>query len=216
MRYLHKVIWARSPVLAVLCAVSALVLACGGGGAGEKAEPTPTATAAVQSAAAPEQALNKYVEATFQKLFVEDCTKVDLAKDANKVCSLFKGERGQQRAYQIGPTGAAPNQWLVLENQGGQWNVVYTLALNSDNATVPGIPWPLRTGVDIVVIGANPCVNVREGPALSQKAVDCIKDGTKIRLAAGPASADGLQWWQVEWRTGWVVSDYLRYPDAAQ
>jgi hypothetical protein len=28
--------------------------------------------------------------------------------------------------------------------------------------------------------------------------------------------ADGLQWWQVEGRNGWVAGTYLRYPDAAQ
>jgi hypothetical protein len=57
---------------------------------------------------------------------------------------------------------------------------------------------------------------VREGPSLNQKAVDCIKDGTKVRLVAGPSAADGIQWWQVEGRTGWISGDYLRYPDAAQ
>jgi hypothetical protein len=27
---------------------------------------------------------------------------------------------------------------------------------------------------------------------------------------------DGINWWQLSGRTGWVSADYLRYPDAAQ
>ena len=51
---------------------------------------------------------------------------------------------------------------------------------------------------------------------IRQRAVDSLCDGARIRLGAGPANADNFQWWQVAGRTGWVVSDYLRYPDAAQ
>jgi hypothetical protein len=98
----------------------------------------------------------------------------------------------------------------------GQWTLASAQNLTPDVAAVPGIPWPLRTGVDVVVAGANPCVNVREGPSLNQRAVDCIRDGTVIRLAAGPTAADNIQWWQVSGRTGWVSGDFLRYPDAAQ
>ena len=78
---------------------------------------------------------------------------------------------------------------------------------------MPGIPWPLGAGVEVVV-KAGGCLNVREGPGLSQKAVDCIADGAKIKLAAGPQVVDNIAWWQVEGRSGWVAGDYLRYPDA--
>lgn len=165
-----------------------------------------------------EQALARYVEATLGKQFKEDCGTADPAADVGKICSIFRGERGTERAYILGPTFSEPIQWAFLQQSGGQWNVVHTPAITRDNSAVPGVPWPLRIGVDVVVVapGSPPCLNVREGPALNQRAVDCIGHGTRIRLSAGPTAADNYQWWQVEGRTGWVVSDYLRYPDAAQ
>jgi hypothetical protein len=198
----------------VLLALGAL--ACGGG-SDDKEEPTPEPTAGPAGSGPAEQALARYVEQTLMKPFVEDCTKTDVARDVGKICSTFRGERGNQRAYIIGPTFSEPSQWVVLEDRGGgQWAVAGTTVLNADTAAVPGIPWPLRTGVDLVVVGANPCVNVRVGPALNQQAVDCIRDGTRVRLTAGPTAADGINWWQVEGRSGWVSGDFLRYPDAAQ
>jgi hypothetical protein len=153
-----------------------------------------------------------------QKEFLDDCGKTDAAKDVGKICATFKGERGQQRAYVLGPTLSQATQWVIVEDRNSQWAVAGTQAVTPDNAVVPGIPWPLRTGADIIVAsgGAPPCVNVRTGPGLNQAAVDCIPNGAKIRLSAGPTDADNYQWWQVEGRTGWVVSLYLRYPDAAQ
>ena len=65
-----------------------------------------------------------------------------------------------------------------------------------------------------MVTGAAPCLNVREGPALNQAAVDCIADGETIVVASGPVDADGHLWWQVDGRAGWVVGDYLRFADA--
>jgi hypothetical protein len=105
---------------------------------------------------------------------------------------------------------------VILEDRGGQWAVASTTILNADTAAVPGIPWPLRTGVDVVVAGGKPCLNVREGPGLNQRAVDCLADGTRLRLATGPVALDNINWWQIEGRAGWVSGDYLRYPDAAQ
>ena len=64
--------------------------------------------------------------------------------------------------------------------------------------------------------GTGQCLNVREGPGLNQKAVDCLPDGARIRIATGPAMGDDIQWWQVQGRSGWVAADFLRYPDAAQ
>jgi hypothetical protein len=201
-------------ILALALALS-LTAACGGGGGGKKPEPTPEPTQPAATSG-PEAALAQYVQTTLQKQFVPDCSKADVNTDKDKVCAAFQGERDNLRAYKLGTTFAEFNQWVIMENRNGQWAVQGTLVLNADTAAVPGIPWPLRTGVELVVAGSNPCVNVREGPGLNQKAVDCIKDGTKVRLTAGPTAADGINWWQVEGRTGWVAGDYLRYPDAAQ
>jgi hypothetical protein len=204
---------------AVAISVALAILFLGGGGSDEKAteaESAATETPPASGSGPAEQALAKYVQTTLSKGFVEDCSKAQPGQDAGKVCSIFKAERNNFRAYILGNVASEPSQWAILENQGGNWNIVYTPAITRDNSAVPGIPWPLRTGVDLMVVGAAPCVNVREGPSINQKAVDCISDGTRIRLVAGPAPADNFQWWQVAGRTGWIVSDYLRYPDAAQ
>ena len=182
----------------------------------------PTAVAAPETAAPPQTAGNpvEAVSAAVQRLvakpMIDDCTKADPGRDAGKLCATARGEREGRRAYAVGPIAGAPTHWFIVENQGGQWVVSQTISLTPDNAAVPGVPWPLKVGADVVVVGAAPCVNVREGPGLNQKAVDCIRDGTRIKLTAGPTNADNIVWWQVEGRTGWVSADYLRYPDADQ
>jgi hypothetical protein len=199
-----------------------LLAACGGGGNDNAAKPTPEATATPAGSGPAEQALARYVETTLNKPYLEDCAKADTTRDVGKVCSVFRGERNNQRAYALGNTFSEGTQWAILEERNGQWNVVHTPAITRDNASVPGIPWPLRTGVDVVVVGVGGCgtvgsgLNVREGPALNQRAVDCVSEGTVVQLASGPAPGDNLQWWQLAGRSGWVAADFLRYPDAAQ
>ncbi len=191
------------------------VVACGGGGGGEEPIPTPAATETPASGGtgSPEAALATYVQTTLTKEFVPDCTKAVVATDAGKICATAMGERDNLRAYTIGQVSSEPIQWVIMQNSGGQWAVASSLAITADNAAVPGVPWPLRTGVDLIVSGTGNGLNVRTGPGLNAAAVDRIDDGTVIRLSAGPAPADNLQWWQVEGRSGWVVGDYLRYPD---
>ena len=204
-------------MLTIALLVAAVMLLTGGGDGDSSASGPPEATPTPETPGSgpAEQALARYVQTTLGKGFVEDCSKAQGGPDAGKICSIARGEREGRKAYILGLVASEPSQWAILEMQGGSWNVVHAPVITRDNAAVPGIPWPLRTGVDLVVAGAAPCVNVREGPTISQKAVDCIADGTRIRLIAGPAPADNFQWWQVEGRTGWIVADYIRYPDAA-
>jgi hypothetical protein len=200
--------------VSVITPLLVFLVACGGDDTPSSPTPEPTATAVGSGPA--EQALSRYVESTLGKAYLEDCSTAIAETDTGKICSTYRGERNGQRAYVLGPTFSEGTQWAILEERNGQWNVIHTPQITPDNASVPGIPWPLALNVDVVVVGAAPCVNVREGPALAQRAVDAICDGTVVRLGAGPANADNFQWWQVLGRTGWVVSDYLRYPDAAQ
>ena len=204
------------------------VVACGGGGKKASALPTalPTQTAAGASgttggpaaAGDPNDVIKAWVQQTFQKDYAPDCAAANATNDTGKYCGTFKGDRGQVKAYQVGPAFSQPTHWVMVESKNNQWVLNSATAITPDTASIPGIPWPLATGVDLVVAsgGDPPCVNVREGPALAQKAVDCIKNGAKVRLTAGPTKADNYDWWQVEGRTGWVVGMYLRYPDAAQ
>jgi hypothetical protein len=204
----------RYCISALVALVVLALVACGGDDT--PAEPTPEPEPTQVGSGPAEQALARYVESTLGKGFVEDCSTATAERDGGKICSTYRGERSGARAYVLGGTFSEGTQWAILEERNGQWSVVHAPTITPDNRGVPGIPWPLTLNVDVVVTGAAPCVNVREGPALAQRAVDSLCDGTTIRLGAGPATADNFQWWQVAGRTGWVVSDYLRYPDAAQ
>ena len=203
-------------ILAVV--VSFGLLACGGGSS-TKEEPTPVASATPSDAA--QQALSKQIETSFAAQYGGDCG-AQPAAEHGKFCSVVRGERDGVRAYAVGPVGAEGRAWIFLANQNGQWNVAQVKQITRDSSAVPGIPWPLRTGVDVVVAGAGVCrtvgngLNVREGPSLQQRAVDCLSDGMRIKLATGPVDGDNLIWWQIEGRAGWVTDTYLRYPDAAQ
>ncbi len=206
----------RASILALIFLAAILLIACGGGGDDPPAEPTAEPTATANGSGPAEQALAKYVETTLGKAFKEDCATADAQQDAGKICSTYRGERNNQKAYVLGGTFSEGTQWAILGQNAGAWSVVSTAALTPDTAGVPGVPWPIVPNSDVVVVGTGDCLNVREGPGLNQKAVDCIKDGTTIRIAAGPAAGDNIQWWQVQGRSGWVAADFLRYPDAAQ
>jgi hypothetical protein len=192
-----------------------IVLACGGGDG--DSEPTPGPTEAPTSG--PEAALRQYVEANLQRQFVPDCSRADVAADVNKICAAQRGERNNQRAYVIGPTFSEFTQWVFVEDRGnGVWVVVGNQPMTSETNAVPGIPWPLRQGAEVVVVapGDPPRLNVREGPGTGQRAVDALQDGARITLAAGPVPSGGYTWWQVAGRAGWVAGEFLRYPDALQ
>jgi hypothetical protein len=199
-----------------LLLVIGLVAACGGGGGDPTPTPGPTETPAAGAPGTPEAALGAYVQQTFQKEFVPDCATAVVATDAGKICATFKGDRENMKAYTIGLVASEGSHWVILQNANNNWTVASSSMITPETAGVPGIPWPLRPGVDVVVAGTGNGLNVRTGPGLQAQAVDRIDDGTVIRLSAGPAPADNLTWWQVEGRSGWVVGDYLRYPDAAQ
>jgi hypothetical protein len=207
-------------VIAIIVAVAVLialilVFACGGRDDDGRPQPTPVPTETAAGGDEAQQALGRYVQTTLQRQFVPECARADAAQDVGKICAAFRGERGLQRAYVIGNTFSEFHTWVILEDRQGQWAVVSARPITPDTAANPGVPWPLRTGVDLVVVGGG-CLNVREGPGLNQPAVDCINDGTIIRLNAGPNLVDNIEWWQVSGRSGWVSGDYLRYPDARE
>jgi hypothetical protein len=212
----------KRPVLLLLTLVIIpALIACGGGdgdGGGEEPEPTPT----VQAASPAEQALGRHIEATFQRQYVGDCSKANVATDVGKMCSVKQGERNNAEAFAIGPTFSEGSHFAFVENRGGQWVVFGVTQITPAMLAVPGIPWPMRPGDEVVVVGVGSCgrvgegLNVREGPGLNQAAVDCVGEGTRIRIGAGPVEGDNLQWYQIEGRAGWVSGVYLRFPDALQ
>jgi hypothetical protein len=228
---------------AIVIAIAVFVFDVGRGDGGTKAAVQPTvAPSPTQAGAGPvEQALGAYVQSTLKATYAGDCATASSppvlgqtpatagtptppagigstpASTAARLCSTKRGERQGVEAYVLGAPQKDPMQWAFLSQQNGVWQVVLSTQITPDNSAVPGIPWPLQTGAEVVVVGTGSCLNVRTEPKVEAgNAVDCIADGTKIKLAAGPTDAGGIQWWQVDGRAGWVAADYLRYEDAAQ
>jgi len=197
------------------------------------AMPTPTAPGANPA----ELAIGDYVRNTLSAGYAGDCSIASVNQPpatipttapggvaatavptavpvANALCSQSRGEREGIHAYVLGAPLAEPTHWIFVQQNGGSFAVASAPEITPESSAVPGTPWPIVPGAEVIVTGAAPCLNVREGPALNQAAVDCIADGTTIVVASGPAESDGHQWWQVDGRAGWVVAEYLRYPDA--
>ena len=188
---------------------------CGGGSDKDSGEsPTPPATQTAADPSEPSTALTQYVETTLNAKYAGDCSTAQSGSDAGKICSTKLGERESIQAYVLGQTLSQGLRWVFLESRGGGWQVVTSLEITPDNRQVPGVPWPLKAGAEVAITGTGSCLNVRTEPGGA--AVDCIAEGTKIKLSAGPRTANNLEWWQVEGRNGWVAADYLRYPDATK
>lgn len=203
---------------AALASLTVLLLACGGD---NESEPTPAGTATLAGSHPAEQALGRHIETEMNGQYAGDCGAAG-AEAAGRICSVLRGERGRMRAYAIGPVLSEGTNWVFLSGQDQQWSVVLVRPITRANSTIPGVPWPLITGDEVVVAGAGDCrtvgegLNVREGAGLGQRAVDCLSDGTRLTLGAGPTDADNTTWWQIEGRSGWISADFLRFPDAIQ
>ena len=201
--------------IAVIVAIVLVVaMTCGGGDdKDDAANGDPTAEPTQQANTSdPEAALAAYVQTTLSAEYAGACSGAQTDAAAGKICSTSRGEREGVRGYVLGKTLSEGEQWAFLEQRGGAWQVTYAPKITPDNRVVPGVPWPLRVGAEVEIIGTGSCLNVRTDPGGA--AVDCLAEGTRIKLSAGPRDANNLQWWQVEGRNGWVAADFLRYPDA--
>jgi hypothetical protein len=208
------------------------------GGSDAQADASPTVVPSpTQPGANPsELAIGEYVRQTLAATYGGDCSVAVVTQQqpggiptvvqgtgaspapttpppADVLCSQSRGDRENIHAYVLGKPLQEPSYWIFVQQNGGAFNVISAPQITPESAAIPGTPWPLIQGAEVIVTGGD-CLNVREGPALNQAAVDCIPDGTTIKLATGPVDADGYQWWQVDGRAGWVVSEFLRYPDA--
>lgn len=209
----------RMPALALVLAAATLILvACdtfGGDSGGEPSpSPAPTSGDANGDSASAEEALRLYVERRLSQGFVAKCDDAERPQDVGKQCASFRGERGNLRAYELGPTFAEYTRLIVLEQLAdGQWTIAHLESRDPSLPAAPGIPWPLAVGERVVVAGTAPeCLRVREGPDQDAREITCLPDGTQVTITDGPVEADSLQWWQVD-RLGWSASNWLRYPD---
>jgi len=199
-------------VLILIIVVVAMTCTGGGSDNTPAATPTPEVTPTPDTSSGQSAALAQYVQSDMAATYAGDCSATDVERDVGSICSTRRGERDGVQAFVLGQTFSETTQWVMLEQQGGSWRVVDSVPITPENAGIPGIPWPLKVGAEVVVVGTGSCLNVRTEPGGT--AVDCITEGTAIQLAAGPQEANDRAWWRVEGRDGWVAADYLRYPDA--
>lgn len=145
--------------------------------------------------------------------FIGDCALANVSTDIGKVCSLWQGTRDGVEAYAVGLTFSGGGWWVFLVFESGEWTVIHREP-RSLPTTVPGIPWPLSRGAVVVVAGAEPCLNARAGPSLSQGIRDCFSNGTSLTIGEGPVFNDGHMWWESARHGIWVSGEFLHYPDA--
>jgi len=206
-------------LLAAIAAFALLLTACFDDEPSEPGVTAATATAGgspTPATGSPDEALAAYSRQKLQMEYAGDCQAAQQPGDEGKLCTSFVGDRGPAKAYIAGPAFSEFTTWIFAEQRAGQWQVIGDFPMNPQAADVPGIPWPLAVGAQVVVAGTGQCLNVREGPGLALVAIDCLQDGVTIKLGEGPQLVDGFQWWRIEGRDGWVAADWLRYPDAAR
>ena len=174
---------------------------------------SPTANE-TETAADPEDALGLWVQRRLSLGFVADCEDARRPDDIGKQCARRAGERGEMVAYEVGPTFSEYSMIFVLRQEAGVWTIVSQVARDPVAPDVPGIPWPLEIGAEVVVAGTDACLRVRDRPEAAAPEVACLNDGEPARIIGGPIEADDNEWWQLE-HLGWASGTYLRYPDEA-
>jgi hypothetical protein len=211
----------RITLVLAIPAVAFLAAGCFiGGGDGNKT-PAPTPTPPLPTA---EDVISGWVRDNRNVDYIGDCSKAQEGLDTGKLCSTLVGQRGRNRAYNIGPVFSEYTATMMMqEDASAGWAIVWVK--NRDpNAEVPGIEWPLAPGDRIIIIGLGPddCLSIREQPSLQANRTICMPDGAEAIIQDDPLTgpqgleADGFTWWRVagEGFDGYAVDAYMRLPEA--
>ena len=200
--------------LSLIAIATALMLAgCSSGDGG----PSGTATPDVPSA---EDALGAWVRNNRNVDFVPTCSEAKEGIDVGKWCAAEIGRRGTLRAYGLGPTFSEPTALAMLEEKAAPegWVVLSVQNRDPSQGEVPGIPWPLQSGDEVIIIGVgeNDCLRIREQATQSSKQLFCMPDGTKAIVQEGPVDAETFTWWRIagDGFSGWAAGRWLRLPEA--
>lgn len=159
----------------------------------------------------PEVALERWVQNRLNVGFVPDCEDARRPDDIGKQCAARRGERNGMLAFELGPAFSEYTRLIILKRVGDSWTIAH-LENRDPDAPVPGIPWPLEVGVDVIVAGTGDCLRIRERPGFAAPELGCLDDGTIATVAEGPVSIDQFEWWRLE-GYGWAASNWLRYPE---
>ena len=206
----------RAGVIAVavaLCAAAVFAAACGLVGENDSnGSPTAMPATTQPPSVAPEEALRVYVGRRLNQGFIADCDAAQRPDDVGKQCARFRGERESMLAYELGPTFGEFTRLIILQQAADSWTIAHLENRDPNLPPVPGIPWPLQVGTNVVVIGTGDCLRIREHPGLQAPQVTCLDDGTAVTISAGPVQIDDFEWWQLE-GYGWSAGNWLRYPE---
>jgi hypothetical protein len=106
----------------------------------------------------------------------------------------------------------------LVEQKPEGWTIISVTNRDPSAGAVPGIPWPLQVGDQVIVIGLGEtdCLRIREQPTQQGKQLTCVPDGTTAIIQEGPTDAETFTWWRIagEGFNGWAAGAWLRLPDA--
>ena len=206
----------RSLIIPIAALLIVLGAACGGGN--NKTTPKTPAATATPANPGPEDVMGDWVRANRNVDFVGQCANAKQGIDVGKLCVTLAGTRGTRQAYYLGPTFSDYTALAMLEKKPEGWTVLSVANRDLSAGNVPGIPWPLQVGDQVVVVGLsdNDCLRVREQPSQQAPQMICIAPGSTAIIQEGPTAADNFQWWHItgDGFNGWSAGTWLRLPDA--
>lgn len=90
----------------------------------------------------------------------------------------------------------------------------YPPPLGGTTTTPPAGSSAIAVGDTVVVFGTGNGLNIREAAGTGAPVATIVPDGTQLTVVGGPATANGLTWWNVQHGgiTGWAAAQYLRKP----
>jgi hypothetical protein len=207
---------ARLLAFVAVCGVGLALAACSSGPSKPKASPTP-------SVPTPEDVIGQWVHTNRNVDYLGNCQLAKQGVDIGKLCVSVAGTRGKLRAYNLGPTFSDPTALAMVEQQKDNTWKLLTVTNNDPSAgDVPGIPWPLEVGDQVVVVGLadGDCLKIHDTPSQTGKQSACEAQGATGIIQEGPTQAENFTWWRVSGNgpagafNGWAVDKWLRLSSA--
>lgn len=121
-----------------------------------------------------------------------------------QACIEWQMDAPAEKAMQLGPLG---REYFAARHL----DPSLLAAAESPGVSV-STPAGITVGSDVRVVDTEGAgLRMRDGPGLSQPAVETLEEGAILRVIAGPQAADGFTWWQVQTDgvVGWCASDWL-------
>ena len=131
---------------------------------------------------------------------------VNFRSGAGTTYAIIRTLQGGERMRIIsGPTTANGYSWYRVEVEGSSTGYMVDAFGPITNDPTPPTPPTWTHVVD------NGPLNLRSGAGTSYSVIGSLANGVKLRVLAGPTTADGYTWYQVETDTsltGWCVNGF--------